>query len=156
MSLDGDELVVTVDVVAPAPCFRPTDAADPEWENENPDIHSDGIQLYLETVGFYGWLIVPDTDGKNLRVAAVRGTDAEVEMITGGQWQATERGYGLQARITLNETPQGDVGFDLYVNRARQGKERRVGQLVWSGARGTRLYLAGDRALPGALPRVKL
>ena len=47
-------------------------------------------------------------------------------------------------------------GFDLYVNRGRSDRDRRVGQLVWSGGRGTRLYLAGDRALPGELPLVEV
>src|SRR5262249_22327225 len=55
-----DTLHVTLEVTAAHPYFRPADAANPEWENENPDIHSDGIQVYVDYGGFYGWLIVPD------------------------------------------------------------------------------------------------
>jgi hypothetical protein len=154
----GDDLVVDVSVVAPEPCFRPPDLKDPEWENENPDIHSDGLQLYVETAGgFFGWLMVPeDADQSRVRVAAVKGTDAENEMVTETRWWPLPDGYGVRIVLSLPEPPRDDVGFDLYVNRAAWGRERRTGQLVWSGARGTRLYLAGDRALPGPLPRVKL
>jgi hypothetical protein len=158
LKVEDDDLVVDVDVTAPEPCFRPAGSADPEWENENPDIHGDGVQVYVETAGgFFGWLIVPDDgDQSQLRVSAVKGTDAETEMVTGGEWSPTSRGYRLRLKITLPEPPKDDVGFDLYVNRGRAGRERRTGQLVWSGARGTRLYLAGDRAIPGPLPRVRL
>ncbi|MFI5207689.1 MAG: heparinase II/III family protein [Gemmatimonadales bacterium] len=158
LKVEDDDLVVEVDVTAPEPCFRPAGAADPEWENENPDIHGDGAQVYVETAGgFFGWLIVPDdSDQSHLRVSAVRGTDAEAEMVTGGEWSPTPHGYSLRLRITLPEPPKDGVGFDLYVNRGRAGRERRTGQLVWSGARGARLYLAGDRALPGPLPQVRI
>jgi len=151
---DADTLYVAVDVTAPEPYFRPGDEADPEWENENPDIHSDGLQVYVSTTGFFGWLIVPFSD--SLRVAAVRGSDAEPEMIAGGSWQPTARGYRVTFAIVLPEPVTGEIGFDLYVNRGREGRERRVGQLVWSGARGSRLYLAGDRPLPGPLPLVRI
>ncbi len=158
LSVADDDLVVVVDVTAPEPCFRPAGSADPEWENENPDIHGDGVQVYVETAGgFFGWLIVPDDgDQSHLRVSPVKGTDAEAEMVTGGEWAPTPSGYRLRLAITLPEPPKDDVGFDLYVNRSRRDRERRTGQLVWSGARETRLYLAGDRALPGPLPRVRI
>lgn len=154
LNAGGSTLYLGVEVVAPEPCFRAGDAPDPELENENPDIHSDGLQVYVDAAGFYGWLIVPDTEKPGgLRVAAARGTDAEASMVTGGAWAPTARGYCVTLAIELAvEVPS--FGFDLYVNRARDGHERRVGQLVWSGARGARLYLAGDRVLPGALPLV--
>jgi hypothetical protein len=152
----GSTLYVGVEVVTPEPVFRPADAADPELENENPDIHSDGLQLYLEAAGFYGWLVVPDIEKPGaLRVAPARGTDAEASMVTAGRWAAAERGYVVTLAIELPVEPSA-FGFDLYVNRAAPGHERRAGQLVWSGARGTRVYLAGDRALPGALPLLEV
>lgn len=149
----GSTLFLAVDVTAPDPAFRPRDAQNPEWDNENPDIHSDGLQLYLDGVGFLGWLIVPDADdASRLRVSAVRGTDAEPEMV-GGAWAPAERGYRVTLAVELADDV-GDFGFDLYVNRMREGRERRIGQLVWSGARETRLYLAGDRPLAGRPPLV--
>jgi hypothetical protein len=74
-------------------------------------------------------------------------------MITEGTWVPTERGYSITLAIEL-AVEVASFGFDLYVNRAREGHERRVGQLVWSGARGMRLFLGGDRVIPGALPLV--
>ena len=149
----GSMLYLAVEVNAPTPAFRPRGAPNPEWDNENPDIHSDGIQVYVDAVSFFGWLIVPDADDPaRLRVAAVAGTDAEPEMAQ-GSWQPTDRGYRITCAFELPDD-LGDFGFDLYVNRIREGRERRTGQLVWSGARGSRLYLAGDRPLTHSLPLV--
>jgi len=150
---EDSTVYLAVEVTASEPAFRPGGLADPEWENENPDIHSDGVQVYLEGVSFLGWLVVPDADDPSrLRVSAVRGTDASAEMLHGA-WQPTERGYRITCAIELPDDVQ-DFGFDLCVNRCREGRERRVAQLVWSGARGTRLYLAGDRPLTHQLPLV--
>lgn len=154
---DRSSLYVAVEVTQPTLCLRPPDAPDPEWENENPDIHSDGLQLYVETAGFYGWLVVPDaTDTGRLRVSAVGLTDAAPEMVTGGAWSKTGSGYLVTLSLDVPELLERPFGFDLYVNRVGEGRVRRSGQLVWSGARGTRVYLAGDRALPGPLPLVAL
>ena len=38
----------------------------------------------------------------------------------------------------------GRVGFDLIVNEMLSGRERRAGQLVWSGGNGW-VWLRGDR-----------
>jgi hypothetical protein len=150
----GSTLYIAVEVTAPDPVFRPRDAQNPEWDNENPDIHSDGLQVYLDAVGFLGWLVVPDADDpQRLRVAAVRGTDAEPEMASAGAWAPTERGYRVTLAIELADDLD-DFGFDLHVNRMREGRERRVAQLVWSGAQDSRLYLAGDRPMSGRPPLV--
>ena len=150
----GSTVFLAVEVTAPDPAFRPGGAADPEWDNENPDIHSDGVQVYVEAVGFHGWLVVPDDENPSrLRVSAVRGTDASPEMVSGA-WSVTERGYVITCAIELPDDVQ-DFGFDLYVNRFRDGRERRVGQLLWSGAGGARLFLAGDRPLTHHLPLVR-
>ena len=155
LSLEEEVLRVAVDVTVREPRFRSGEAADPHWENENPDIHSDGVQVYVEDGGLFGWLIVPDEHNEGeLRVATVPGTDAELAMITNASWEPTSNGYTLSFDVMLPQAPAEDFGFDLYVNRFAAGRERRSGQLVWSGARGQRLYLAGDRALPGPLPRV--
>src|SRR5207244_1443319 len=58
LSVLEEILHVDVDVTAPDPWFRPGGAPNPEWENENPDIHSDGLQVYVDNAGFFGWLIV--------------------------------------------------------------------------------------------------
>ena len=149
----GSTLYAAVEVTAPEPAFRPTGTPDPEWDNENPDVNSDGVQIYVEGVSFLGWLIVPETEAApGLRVSAVRGTDASPEMVSGA-WASTPQGYRITVAIELPDDLE-DFGFDLCVNRFREGRERRTGQLVWSGAQGARLYLAGDRPLAGRLPLV--
>jgi hypothetical protein len=150
-----ENLHVEVEVTARDPWFRPPGAEDPEWENENPNIHSDGIQLYIDNAGFFGWLIVPDSDDSDsLLVTSVGGTDGDAAMISGGSWKMTDQGYRVSFDVVFPEPLVDDYGFDLYVNRGRETQERRSGQLIWSGARGTRLYLAGDRPLPGPIPRI--
>ncbi len=152
---DDEALYLAVEVRASAPVFRETDAPNPELDNENPDINTDGIQVYVGTSLFYGWVVGPDpADHETVRATPVGGTDAEADMVTGG-WQESDRGYRLTLRLALPEALDG-FGFDLLVNRAREGRQRRTGQLVWSGARGARLFLAGDRPMDGELPWVKV
>jgi len=151
---DGTVLYVAVDVTAPDPWFRPAELPDPEWENENPDIHSDGIQFYVESTGSYGWLLVPVPDRPGVRVSGVRGTDGVPEMIAESRWEETPAGYCVTFAIEVPDLIQPDMRIDLCVNRKAPDRERRTGQLLWSGARGSRLYLAGDRPAPGSLPRV--
>jgi hypothetical protein len=156
LNTDGEALFLAIEVTAPEPAFRPPGEPDPELENENPDIHGDGLQVYLDAYAFYGWVVVPDTArADRLRVSAVRGTDAEPEMVASGSWRMLPNGYSVTLAVVLPELPD-EFGFDLLVNRGRAGRERRVGQLVWSGARGTRLYLAGDRPVTEVLPRVRV
>ena len=70
-----------------------------------------------------------------------------------GAWAVTPEGYRVTLKIAVPDAADG-FGCDLLVNRMREGRERRVGQLVWSGAAGERLYLAGDRPVRHELPWV--
>jgi len=150
---DEDTIYLAVEVRAAESQFRSGEAPDPELDNENPDIHSDGLQVYVSTSLFYGWVVVPDADDEShVRAARVAGSDAEVDMVRGA-WARTPAGYRVTLALALPDALEG-FGFDLMVNRAREGRERRVGQLVWSGAGGRRLYLAGDRPMDGELPWV--
>jgi hypothetical protein len=69
-------------------------------------------------------------------------------MVSGG-WALTPEGYritvGLNPGWTLD--PREPLEFDLLVNEMRPGRERRAGQLVWSGGNGW-VYLRGDRQDP--------
>jgi hypothetical protein len=78
-------------------------------------------------------------------------------MVRGG-WQPTEHGYGLTVAITVpgwEPRPGEEIGFDLLVNRIEPGRERRSGQLVWSGGGGW-VYLRGDRQDPARLGVLEL
>jgi len=75
-----------------------------------------------------------------------------------GAWRPTAGGYSLTVGIALPEwspVPGAEIGFDLLVNRIEEGRERRSGQLVWSGGGGW-VYLRGDRQDPSALGVLEL
>ena len=147
-----DALHLTVDVVKPHVWFRPPDAPPLLLDNEPDDINSDGLQVYLRPQAdgpVFGFLIVPEKDA-TLRVTAAGGTEGSAEMVD-GRWERTENGY----RIVASFTPSGwdlsgfgdTIGFDLIVNEMRPGRQRRAGQLVWSGDGGW-VWLRGDRHDP--------
>ena len=153
---DDDGLYLAVDVVKPELCIRPGGAPALRLDNEPDDIHSDGVQVYLardETGGTrderVGYLIVPDSAGRGLRVLPTSDSSADPLRVRGA-WQRTERGY----RVTLGIAwPQwggqrahvgGRLRFDLLVNEMLPGRTRRAGQLVWSGGNGW-VFVRGDR-----------
>ena len=153
---DDDALYLVVEVVKPELCIRPEGAPALRLDNEPDDIHSDGVQVYLardETGGTrderVGYLIVPDSAGRGLRVLATSDSSADPLRVRGA-WQRTERGY----RVTLGIAwPQwggqrahvgGRLRFDLLVNEMLPGRTRRAGQLVWSGGNGW-VFVRGDR-----------
>jgi hypothetical protein len=142
-------LHVAVEVRKPDVVLRADTAPPLLLDNELEDIHSDGVQLYVQLAPeepVYGWLVVP-SEGREpaVRIHAVGGTDATADMVEGG-WSRTDDGY----RVTLLVTPSGwvaqpgTVRFDLIVNEMLPGRERRAGQLVWSGGGGW-AWLRGDR-----------
>jgi hypothetical protein len=153
-------LYLGIAVSTPAPAFRPEGAPPLLLDNEPDDIHSDGIQVYLRpdpTGPVYGFLIVPDAEAGTLRVHGAGGTAGSPELVTGAA-QLTAEGYAVTLAIELPdwEPRTGDeLGFDLLVNRMEPDRERRSGQLVWSGGGGW-VYLRGDRQDPGAFGVLEL
>lgn len=154
LNWSDDALFVAVDVRKPALAIRGETAAPLRLDNEPDDIHSDGVQLYLRDASgtVLGWLIVPAVDGAPaLRVRPVAGTAAAADTI-GGSWAETDDGYAVTLRVALpgladHVARGGELGFDLIVNEMRPGRERRAGQLVWSGGGGW-VWLRGDRQDP--------
>ncbi len=144
-------LLLSVEVTKPELVFRAQDAPPLRLDNEVEDIHSDGLQLYcrLEEQPAAGWLVVPVVGG-GLRVRPVSDLAGKADAIHGG-WARTDAGY----RIDLSVHPEGwellaagdRIGFDLIVNEMLSGRERRAGQLVWSGGGGW-VWLRGDRQDP--------
>jgi hypothetical protein len=155
---DDDALYLAVEVVKPEPCFRPGSAAPLRLDNEPDDIHSDGLQVYVATDeasgngdGYIGYLIVPETDGRALRVRTTSDTSADPRGVRGA-WRRTERGYTVTLAIAWPEWGGrahvgGRLRFDLLVNEMLPGRTRRAGQLVWSGGNGW-VFLRGDRQDP--------
>ncbi|HYC31671.1 MAG TPA: hypothetical protein VEB59_05235, partial [Gemmatimonadales bacterium] len=153
-------LHLDIAVAVPEPVFRATDAAPLLLDNDPDDVHSDGLQLYLrpDPAGpVHGFLVVPDPDAGTVRVQGASGTAGRAEMVT-GESSRTDEGYRITLVVTLPDwDPRtGDeLGFDLLVNRMEPGRERRAGQLAWSGGGGW-VYLRGDRADPAGFGVLEL
>src|SRR5439155_4522815 len=68
-----------------------------------------------------------------------------------GGWRRTEKGYCVTIGVAWPEWHHaqvgGQLGFDLIINEMLPGRERRAGQLVWSGGNGWG-WLRGDRQDP--------
>jgi hypothetical protein len=158
---DDDALYLAVEVTKPDLCFRAGDAPALRLDNEADDIHSDGIQVYVSGDGgrgtgdgereVAGWLVVPEPGGRDLRVRAVEGTLADPSAVRGA-WRRTDDGYRVTLALAwpagVRPHVGGRIGFDLIVNEMLPGRERRAGQLVWSGGGGW-VWLRGDRQDPG-------
>ncbi len=149
VSWDGDTLYVAVEVRKPELRVRNSAAPQLRLDNEPDDIHADGIQLYVRTAPdrpVYGFLIVPSGDDGTIRIRPASGTSGDAGMVRGA-WQPTESGFTISVAVAIPEwtpRPGDEIGFDLLVNRIEPGRERRSGQLVWSGGGGW-VYLRGDR-----------
>jgi hypothetical protein len=158
---DSDALYLTVEVTKPELVFRPAGAPPLRFDNEPDDIHSDAVQVYLQPEPdgpTYGWLIVPSQGVPRLRVCGAAGTAGDPSMVE-GDWSATDTGYvvtlGLRVPGWELRHYKDEVGFDLLVNEMLPDRERRAGQLVWSGGAGW-VYLRGDRHDPAALGVLEL
>jgi len=162
---DDAALYVAVEVTKPDLCFRPASASPLRLDNEPDDIHSDGVQVYLardegegkgdEGVGF---VIVPEAEGRGLRVRATSDTSADPHGVRGA-WQRIDRGFRVTLGIPWPEWQRAHVGarvrFDLLVNEMLPGRLRRAGQLVWSGGNGW-VWLRGDRQDVGRMGVLEL
>ena len=154
---DDSALYLAVAVTKPELCFRapPGDAPLLRLDNEPEDIHSDGLQVYVrhpETGDVAGFLVVPEgrNGGGPVRVLGA-GDRPGVAASVRGAWRRTEQGYCVTIAVAWPEWHHahvgGQVGFDLIINEMLPGRERRAGQLVWSGGNGW-VWLRGDRQDP--------
>jgi hypothetical protein len=145
ITASSSELEIRVAVRKSPLHFRAADAADPELDNEHPDIHSDGVQLHVWCEGWrepVAWLAIPEADFASTRVRQTAG-GAEAPSLTA---RSREIPGGYEIRFTLpRSTLSHSFGVDVLVNEMSPGRQRRRGQLVLSGARGDRVYLRGDR-----------
>jgi hypothetical protein len=157
---DHGGLYVAVDVRKPELRLRGADSPPLRLDNDPDDIHADGVQVYVRPSAegpVYGYLVALAGEDGSIRVSPAGGTAAGADMVRGA-WQRTEEGYTLTLGITLPEwdpPPGAEIGFDLMVNRIEEGRERRSGQLVWSGGGGW-VYLRGDRQDPAGLGVLEL
>lgn len=141
-------LVIEVGVQKPELVFRAPDAPDPALDNESPDIHSDGVQLYLAARGWdrpAAWLVVPAQPEPRVRSRIVNGSRDDVPLTAG--WHHEPRGYAMRFEIPLDALGSERslaIAIDVIVNEMATGRVRRRGQLALSGG-GDWIYLQGDR-----------
>jgi hypothetical protein len=157
---NGDGLYLSIEVTKPDVWFRPPDAPPLLLDNEPDDINSDGVQVYVRPLTdgpVFGFLIVPEAD-EALRVSGTSGTSGTPEMLD-GRWERTEGGYRMHLAVAPtgweDVRPGDSIGFDLIVNEMRPGRQRRAGQLVWSGDGGW-VWLQGDRHDPARFGHLEL
>jgi heparinase II/III-like protein/alginate lyase len=160
LNWDSDALYVAVDVRHRDPVFRPADAPPGRLDNEPDDIQSDGLQVYVQLDGSVppsGFLVVPEAGGR-LRVRPVSDLGAAGATLR-GSWRPAEDGYTVTIAIEPGRWPPPhdapEFRFDLAVNLMTPDRERRAGQLAWSGGGGW-IYLRGDRQAPGRFGRIRL
>ena len=156
-----EALYLAVEVVKAGIIARDPQAAPLRLDNEPDEIHSDGAQVYLRFPSediVYGFLIVPSAKDGDVIIRGASGTAGSAGMVQGG-WEATETGYRMTLAITLpgwsELRPGEEIGFDLLVNEMRSGRQRRAGQLVWSGGGGW-VWLRGDRQDPARFGTLEL
>ena len=138
-------------MLKPELVLRPPEAADPALDNEHPDIHSDGVQLYVAAPGWdrpAAWLAVPEQPEPRVRTRIVDGARAGVVLTAG--WNRERDGYAMRFEIPLDALGTArtlPVALDVIVNDMASVRVRRRGQLVLSGGGGW-IYLQGDRQSP--------
>lgn len=154
---DHDGFYLAVEVHKHDVFFRAPDALPLMLDNEPDDIHCDGVQVYLqqpEDGAVFGVVAVPNPDTDGVTVRKISG-----EGVVHGRWRRSDTGYVVVLSLTpswWDEVVQGDrIGFDLLVNEARPGRQRRAGQLVWSGGGGW-VWLRGDRQQPDTFGTLEL
>jgi hypothetical protein len=151
---DDRAVYLAVEVTKPDLVLRPADAALLRLDNEVDDIHSDGLQIYvrLEDAGapVVGFLVVPDARTAHLRVRTTTDATGDAAQVRGA-WRRTAAGYCVTLALPVALVGRAHIGarlgFDLLVNEMLPGRERRAGQLVWSGGNGW-VWVRGDRQDP--------
>lgn len=137
-----------IDVRKREPHFAPA-GRENLLDNEEPDINSDGIQLYLylpDSHAYASWILVPDANSREVRVRSreAAGVPPDLE----ADWRMTSDGYRIRCRFARG--PRG-LGVDrqfmlnVVINEMSPDRERRRGQLVATGGGEEWVYLRGDR-----------
>jgi hypothetical protein len=144
----GESLYVGIDVRKDDLIFRERDAPDPRLDNETPDIHSDGVQFYVDVEGWRGFVVIPEPGADTVRVELVAGTSAEPGQLS-AKWETTSEGYALLLRFDAGALfgDGSQVLVQVVVNEMRSGRVRRAGQLAVAAGGGW-TYLRGDRESP--------
>ncbi|MBX3146177.1 MAG: heparinase II/III family protein [Gemmatimonadales bacterium] len=145
---DLERLYLAVVVTKPDFLVRGADAPPLDLDNEQDDIHSDGIQVYYRTsTGTAHAYLIRPTESGGILARPIPGSASQLVELTGAS-ERTEDGYVVTVALPcegLSAAPErATMDFDICVNEMREGRIRRAGQLVWGGGGGW-VYLRGDR-----------
>lgn len=155
----------TVDIVAHTglPVVRALGRENP-LDNERSAVNCDGVQWYMAeaTEGTAGSVADRNSsDSRDWSAAGIHvpvnqdqtGDSGFAEALIAGSpmpettWRLLEHGWAMRLTWPISAMPmtsRGCLQWDLVVNECVEGRERRRGQLVFSGGGGFG-YLAGDR-----------
>src|SRR5919106_3326323 len=120
------DLAIRVEVQKRDVAIRSPGAADPALDNEHPDIHSDGVQLYVAATGWdrpAAWLAVPEYPEPRVRSRVVDGARRNIPLAVG--WNAEPRGYAMRFEIPLDALGAGRhvaLAMDLIVNEMARSR----------------------------------
>jgi hypothetical protein len=148
LAATDDRLIIVVTVEKAELTFRAPEAPDPAFDNEHPDIHSDGVQLYIAADQWdraAAWLAVPEQPEPRVRIRAIDGARANVPL--SAEWRRQRGGYEMRFELPLDALGSArrlPLSMDVIVNDMTADRLRRRGQLVLSGGGGW-VYLQGDR-----------
>ncbi len=148
----GTRVGFAMDVEREHLVVRAADQPNPRLDNNNPDVNSDGVQFYVASNGWQGFLVIPDVlgdpAGGSVRIQRVSGTTAAASLVE-GEWAKTGTGYRLLVSFDLGTpvAPGTRIGANLVINLMPRGRQRRAGQLALAGGGGW-VYLRGDTESP--------
>lgn len=144
----GHQVCFAANVTKSVLQFRSADAVDTRLDNEPPDIHSDGVQCYLDVGGWQGYLAVPEPSSNEVRVMPVAGTAGDASRVS-GTWCRTDRGYRIVVTVNTGREVASGTTFrvNFVVNEMYPERVRRAGQLALANGGGF-VYLRGDRESP--------
>lgn len=155
--------ILDVHVRTGAPIVSPNARENP-LDNELDDVNADGLQWYARVLdaaaanasewSAAGLHVPSEASGSAPRATTLVAST----LLPDAEWQRTDEGWAMRLRWSRSSLPmnrQGELAFELAVNERPEGRERRRGQLVWSGGGGFG-YLAGSRRPVERFVRLRL
>ena len=148
IGVSRDTVGIDVEVRKREPYFAAAREENP-LDNEDPDINSDGIQLYLylpDSRAYASWILVPEPASREVRIRSRESAGATPGLEA--DWRLTPDGYRLRCRLKRGSRGLGvdrEFMVNLVVNEMSPDRERRRGQLVATGGGEEWVYLRGDR-----------
>ncbi len=125
------------------PHFTPAIDVNP-LDNELADVNSDGVQLHWRSAVTGDWnSVIAVVEGDHTRLTAAEGALDGLTAVG----HAEDAGFVMSLSVPWPD-PTQPFAFDVIVNDCPPTRERRRGQLVFSGAHGESAYLRGARQSP--------